>query len=400
MRDRLIGLLEKADLALASCSGVVDDAALSPLIRAVGAVRTRLAYPEEVLVAALAGGTGSGKSSLFNALTGETLAEVGGVRPTTSAPAAAVPSSAGGSLDGFLDRLGIDERDVYEGHGVCLVDLPDTDSVEVDHRHRVDAVLPLVDLVIWVTDPEKYRDARLHHDYLRPMSEYADQFLFVINQSDRLGVNQLREVRVDLETALAEDGMEHPIVIPVSAAPPAGPPVGLETLGEAIEAKRAARDMLYHKLLTDLAATASALGLETGDTLDFDQRASDAVSTAAQALATGETEQAMKALVGFLDSIAGEAGGVAARRIEALAADLPRHLQRIDDEIESRRKPRRRWFRGRGTTSASQAETALVLITESVIRPVRAVLARRALALASVADLTFEIERLRRDPPR
>jgi hypothetical protein len=48
MRDRLVDLLEKADLALGSAAGVVDDEELAPLIDSVRAVRTRLAYPEDV----------------------------------------------------------------------------------------------------------------------------------------------------------------------------------------------------------------------------------------------------------------------------------------------------------------------------------------------------------------
>ncbi|HEY7824959.1 MAG TPA: hypothetical protein VIG24_19120, partial [Acidimicrobiia bacterium] len=134
MRDRLIGLLEKADLALGSAAGVIEDRTLEPLIESVRAVRTRLSYPEDVLVAALAGGTGSGKSSLFNALCEADLVDVGGVRPTTSRPAAAVPVSVGAGMDGYLDRLGVEERHTHLGARICLLDLPDTDSVEVEHR--------------------------------------------------------------------------------------------------------------------------------------------------------------------------------------------------------------------------------------------------------------------------
>ncbi|HEY6635426.1 MAG TPA: dynamin family protein, partial [Acidimicrobiia bacterium] len=109
MRDRLISLVEKADLAIASCSGVVSVEDLHPLIESVKAVRTRMAYPEDVLVIALAGGTGSGKSSLLNAIAGEEIAEAGGIRPTTSRPMAAMPADRERALAPLLETIGISE---------------------------------------------------------------------------------------------------------------------------------------------------------------------------------------------------------------------------------------------------------------------------------------------------
>src|SRR5690625_628137 len=69
------------------------------------AVRVRLAVGVDYTVVALVGGTGSGKSSLFNVLTGINFAEVGVKRPTTSEPLACV---WGESADRLLDHLGIE----------------------------------------------------------------------------------------------------------------------------------------------------------------------------------------------------------------------------------------------------------------------------------------------------
>ena len=403
MRDDLVGLLETADLALGSSAGVVEEEALTPLIEAVAAVRTRLAYPDDVLVVALAGGTGSGKSSLFNVFTDEDLVDVGGVRPTTSTPAAAIPSSAGSSLDGYLDRLGVTERHVYEGTGICLIDLPDTDSVEVDHRHRVAVVLPLVDMVVWVTDPEKYRDARLHGEYLKPMADYAAQFLFVLNQIDRLGGGEAGHVLDDLVQALEADGIESPTVVPMATEPPSGPPIGLQGFITALESRRQRRETLYGKLLTDLADTSRRLAAETGMGLDFDARAREVVVTAAALLVAGDATGATDTLTGFLDRLSAEAGGVTAAKIEAIAADVPSHVRRIEAElIPQPSPPRSGWLRRRRTAPdplerESQART---LLTESVIKPARAVLARRAVAVASVVELALEVESLRSGPRR
>jgi hypothetical protein len=396
MRDRLLELVERADLALGSAADVVDDRVIRPLIDSVTAVRTRLAYPEEVLVVALAGGTGSGKSSLLNSLTGAELVDVGGIRPTTSHPAAGIPKSAGDALDGYLDRLDIAERHVHEIQGLCLIDLPDTDSIELEHRHRVDEMLPLVDVVVWVTDPEKYRDARLHNDYLKPMAGYSEQLVFVLNQIDRLPPANVGDVCVDLAAALEADGLGEKTVLPVAAFPPGGPPIGIDRLHEELESKREARSALYGKLLTDLAVTCRRLGDETGRSLDFDARAEAAVRSAAESLVNGEAPAAVVELTGFLDSIAAETGTLISGRIGKIAATAADHVERIRRQIaDSRPAPRRRWLRRIGPEDdASALDQARALISEAVIRPARAEMARRALAIASIAELSLEVDKV------
>jgi hypothetical protein len=402
MRDQLLSLLEKADLALGSSRGVVEERTLNPLIDSVTAVRTRLAYPEEVLVVALAGGTGSGKSSLFNSFIGEEIVDVGGIRPTTSHPAATVPAAIGESLDGYLDRLRIEDRHVHEGQAVCLIDLPDTDSVELEHRHRVDEMLPLVDVVVWVTDPEKYRDARLHNDYLKPMSDYSDQFIFVMNQIDRLPTSKIGEVCGDLVTALEADGLAQVVVIPISASPPAGPPIGLDHLADAIDSMRDRGWGLYRKLLTDLAVTGRALYDEAGSGIDFDVRAQQAADAAAESLTRGNAPEAVSGLASFLDSIAAESGELTAAKIEQVAAEVAGHVDRIRLQLqEMGAGERKRWFRrdhaGHDEPAVDRARS---LISEAVVRPARAILARRALSVASIADLTLDVDKLLRQASR
>src|SRR5690625_3976848 len=132
------------------------------------AVRDRLSVGVDYTVVALVGGTGSGKSSLFNALTGIDFARVGVKRPTTSEPLACV---WGEGADRLLDHLEIashnrfqreSELDVGtedELRGLVLIDVPDHDSVAAEHREIVDQIVPLVDVLIWVLDPQKYADA-------------------------------------------------------------------------------------------------------------------------------------------------------------------------------------------------------------------------------------------------
>ncbi|MFE7129544.1 GTPase [Streptomyces sp. NPDC057638] len=186
--------------ALAEAGRVLDEAA----------ARQRLSAHHTVV--AIAGATGSGKSTLFNALAQVPLSETGLRRPTTSAPIACSWSEGAA---GLLDRLAIPPRlrrrplagGAEELSGLVLVDLPDHDSAMVRHREQVDRVLALVDAVIWVVDPEKYADAPLHERYLRPLAGHAEVTFVVLNQVDRLPGDAADQVLDDLRRLLDEDGM-------------------------------------------------------------------------------------------------------------------------------------------------------------------------------------------------
>lgn len=397
MPDRLSDLVEKAELAVASSSGVVDEESLQPLIDLLKTIRVRMSYPDDVLIVALAGGTGSGKSSLFNALAQEDLVDVGGIRPTTSEPAAAIPRSLGEGVDGFLDHLGIDDRHHHDGPPICLIDLPDTDSVEAEHQVRVDRVLPYVDAVAWVTDPEKYRDARLHHDYLGRLADHSARFVVVLNQIDRLVPSQALQIKSDLESALVEDGLSETPVVPIAAAPVAGPPLGLDVLTDTLEMMRQTRQVVSRKMLTDLGATAGTLAASAGTEVGWDDRATAAVDNAVTELERNEPARAADILTVFLDSIAREVGGPTGEALERNAADVPAHITRIVSEIRPSERPRT-WFRRRGP--GIDTELAKTKVNEAVIRPARALMAKRAVALASIADLAVEVESLRDGPGR
>lgn len=393
MRDRLLALLETAELAIASCAGVLGPDELEHAKSSASALRARLAYPEDMLVVAFAGGTGSGKSSLFNALAGDELADVGGVRPTTSEPQAALPESAQGSLGGYLDHLGVEKRDVYDGDAICLIDLPDTDSVETQHRHRVDALLPLVDVIVWVTDPEKYRDARLHREYLRPMAMYSPQFICVLNQADRLPEDELLAVLDDLSQALGEDGLEGVALVATSVSP-IGPPVGIDELSGELEAKRGHRSALYGKLLTDLEVMTRELDSTLGDSVEFDDAVAPVVGEAVDSLVSGDSPTAIEALISFIETLARETGGATGDSLQALAGDVPGHVVRI---IRARQPAKRRRFR---REAPPDPDELLAGLNEAVVRPARVLLAKRALARAAVAELAVSVASLRITPTR
>ena len=68
----------------------LEPAQVDQAVNLVDKVRERTSIAGGHTVVALAGATGSGKSSLFNAIVGEQVARIGARRPTTSVPSAAV----------------------------------------------------------------------------------------------------------------------------------------------------------------------------------------------------------------------------------------------------------------------------------------------------------------------
>ena len=269
--------LEALDLAVARAAGVVGDEAVQSFAQVSLNARRRTGFLGETVVIALGGGTGVGKSSLLNALAGEAVARTGALRPTTDQPLAWIPANPEPGLVRLLDDLAIDNRVGQSTHPqLAVLDLPDFDSVVGSHRATVERLLPRVDAVIWVVDPEKYNDRTIHADYLRPLAAYQGQFVFVLNQIDRLAEGELDVLIADLEQTLWHDGIPQPIVFPLSAAPPGSPPSGLEPLLHYLDAKLDAKQVATTKLIEDLRRAgqglASVTGVTPGRGLEYDQR--------------------------------------------------------------------------------------------------------------------------------
>lgn len=223
----------------------------------VDKVRERNSLVGGHTVVALAGATGSGKSSLFNALVGADIARVGQRRPTTSTPTAAVwGTEPAGAL---LDWLSVGTRhqvaEPGDLDGLVLVDLPDFDSRESAHREEAQRILELVDVFVWVTDPQKYADAVLHDDYLAVLRDYGAVTIVVLNQVDRLPSGGEEQIAADLARLLERDGLQQHEVIGTSTRTGVGLDALRSRLHDAVEHSDAAR----HRLGADLRTAAGGL---------------------------------------------------------------------------------------------------------------------------------------------
>ena len=257
--DRLAALAD----AVAAGDGVVDEAALATASSLVRRAGERLGHGVDQTVVALAGATGSGKSSLFNAIAGADLSTVGVRRPTTSVTSACVWGDGG---DGLLDWLEIPRRHrLTEGDpaldGLVLLDLPDHDSVEAAHRREVDRVVAVADAVVWVLDPQKYADRAIHEDYLRPLAGHAGVLVVDLHQADRLTPAALDQCLKDLRRLLAADGLEDVRLVATSVR---GEP-GIGALQSALTELVAAHGAAVDRLEADCVAVAGVLARHCGE---------------------------------------------------------------------------------------------------------------------------------------
>jgi GTPase SAR1 family protein len=173
----------------------------------------------------LLGGTGTGKSTLFNAIAGHELSRTGVERPKTRGPIAyahrqaliednfpfpavrvdrsAATDTESTPAEGAAGRLLVLEhsRDGYSH--LVLVDTPDLDSVEVENRRLAQHLYLLADTVLFITSQEKYADEVPYQFLLQVVHERRPYFI-LLNKVD--GYLTLDEVTASFD--------EHKISLP------------------------------------------------------------------------------------------------------------------------------------------------------------------------------------------
>ncbi|MDR7328518.1 GTPase [Corynebacterium guangdongense] len=253
--ERLEALAAAADLA----EGILPGHRLAELRRVAASATERRELSDTHTVVGFFGATGSGKTSLFNAVVGEDLGLAAARRPTTSSPLAAVWHPDGSAA--LLDWLGVEDRRPREGDfspkagPLILLDLPDFDSVEAANRVIAEKLAGQVDVLVWVTDPEKYADAVIHDEFIRPHARHAAVTLAVLNKSDRLAPEEVVDVTHHLGQLLHDDGLSGVKVVATSAATGAG----IEALRGAISKVAAGRQAAQARIEADIEAVTADL---------------------------------------------------------------------------------------------------------------------------------------------
>ena len=389
--------------------GATPAVATSPFARSVASLKDAISYgegrvPETVLLDAAEtlerlsqrrelstehtvigffGATGSGKSTLFNAIAGQNIALSAPTRPTTSTVQAAIWEAEGS--EELLDWLGIDKRvypqtqalaaegDATEGNetggnnkvaggaaapnavtepapglfnrirraiggrgemrtrtgGLILLDMPDFDSVTTTNRDLAARMMRYVDVLVWVVDPQKYADAVIHRDFMVPLAASGAQALCVLNQADKLAPAEVPAVLASLTRLLQAEGTEaHLLSAPIAVSARTGE--GVDVLRDLLAQVAAAKSLSLQRTDAQLHATASQLRTYAGGegtvlagayALDAEQKLVKACYTSSQA------EQVLQAATASYRRTAGQhTGWILTRWMSRLKADPLRRL--------------------------------------------------------------------------
>ena len=383
--------------------GTAPGVATSPFARSVASLKEAIGYgegrvPETVLLDAAEtlerlsqrrelstehtvigffGATGSGKSTLFNAIAGQNIALSAPTRPTTSTVQAAIWEAEGS--EELLDWLGIDKRvypqtqalaaegEATEGNkatggaaapnavtepapglfnrirraaggrgemrtrtgGLILLDMPDFDSVTTTNRDLAARMMRYVDVLVWVVDPQKYADAVIHRDFMVPLAASGAQALCVLNQADKLAPAEVPAVLASFTRLLQAEGTEaHLLAAPIAVSARTGE--GVDVLRDLLAQVAAAKSLSLQRTDAQLHATASQLRTYAGGegtvlagayALEAEQKLAKACYTSSQA------EQVLQAATASYRRAAGQhTGWILTRWMSRLKADPLRRL--------------------------------------------------------------------------
>ena len=158
------------------------------------------------VVIVLLGGTGVGKSELFNALLNKPgLSPTSStIRPKTTCAHVAVAPADKQHLT-FLDEADVVTTD-HRLSGTALIDAPDVDSTESVHLERTRRLVERADIVVYVGSPDKRANFIVQEEVRRWAAR--KRWFFVLNKLDQIPERDREAVCVDFMGRVRELGFD------------------------------------------------------------------------------------------------------------------------------------------------------------------------------------------------
>ncbi|WP_407921604.1 ABC transporter [Corynebacterium epidermidicanis] len=180
----------------------------------------RLENIDAPLLAVVGGSTGSGKSTLVNAIVGQKVTQPGVIRPTTRQPVlvAHPEDSAWFNSDRVLPGLAREQGEAGANPqatslrtvacdalppGLALLDAPDFDSIDDRNRALASQLLAAADLWVFVTTPARYAD-QLVWNFLNDAASRDIEVVVILNRVD---TDAMTTVPEDLRRMMREAGL-------------------------------------------------------------------------------------------------------------------------------------------------------------------------------------------------
>jgi energy-coupling factor transporter ATP-binding protein EcfA2 len=244
--ERLRASLADVGLSL-HLDGIVEqrEAAAAAVRQIDDYIRPRLADLDAPLLAVVGGSTGSGKSTIVNALLGVATTRVGVIRPTTRQPIlvhspvdagwfasdrilpglarvrgrVSAPGTAASAAGDTPEAARISELMLLEHEAVprslAIIDAPDIDSVADENRALAAQLLAAADLWLFVTTANRYADAVPW----RLLEGAAARQITVGVVLNRVPPGATGEVLPDLRTMLTDRGLADAPVFTIDEQP-------------------------------------------------------------------------------------------------------------------------------------------------------------------------------------
>ncbi|WP_257182980.1 dynamin family protein [Corynebacterium cystitidis] len=180
----------------------------------------RLANIDAPLLAVVGGSTGSGKSTLVNAIVGKRVTTAGVIRPTTRQPVLVTNPAdqewfnSPHVLPGLAREQGAPAANAEAtslrlattdslDQGLALLDAPDFDSIDDKNRALASQLLAAADLWVFVTTPARYAD-QLVWDFLHDAAGRNIEVIVILNRVDE---DSMQTVPDDLRRMMEEAGL-------------------------------------------------------------------------------------------------------------------------------------------------------------------------------------------------